>query len=95
MTGRVRRYLHEMALARLSMTAPKRKAKGDTDFGLYMDEDAALESFGALMEHGVLARAGGWLDQPQHWRRTMAALQSEYGRIAAELAAQKRGRQEG
>jgi hypothetical protein len=46
--------------------------------GYWFDFDLSLELYKAWKDHGVMAVAGGYLDQPTQWRSTIRLCEKLY-----------------
>lgn len=61
---------------------------GDT-LELPCDLDTALELWTGYRDHGILARAGGYLDQPRWWRNLMRLISSRHSPISDQHRAEQ------
>lgn len=55
------------------------------DFGFWHPPAAVLGAWFALKNWHVLPVAGGWLDQPEHWRDDLLTAQAVYNDESARL----------
>lgn len=70
----------------------KAKPAKPNDFGLWMGKEAAIECFSVYVSKNIMARGGGWLDQPEEWREDMITLMEEFNSISRKLMKEKPGK---
>lgn len=65
-----------------------------TEIELPYEFDTALELWVAWRDHGIMPRAGGYLEQPRQWRYTMRVLNSRHTPIYQQYMTKDRDTQQ-
>ena len=62
--------------------------------GFMLPYDMAVDMFLAWRKHGVMAVAGGYLDQPTQWEHDMRKMRKLFSTKAAEVGLEVRRKQQ-